>query len=220
MRQVPSPTRLSPEGTGNFLAQGLSAVDIDGDQLPEIIALGIFQIDFFTLSTNQLVFAFDEGLTLKSGWPHDTEIDCILQTMDHPLFVDLDNDGELEYIGPTAGVYDCVYVWNLDGSFFAPEIAPQGNLANPPEDTRPGGYMLLGDVDGNGYTDIVSAITPGNIVHSAYDGQGIVAWDRKGEILPGWPIDHNIVPRYSSLLSFLHKYTMHKKNCQHFYKFC
>jgi len=174
-----------PEGSGYFVVEGLSAVDIDGDHLPEIIASGWFQVNMWTFTSNQLIYAFDEGLTIMPGWPHDTELDVAMQSIPHPIFADLDNDAELECIGPSGGAY----VWNLDGTIFAPEIAPEGRLAIPPDQTGTGGSLLLVDINGDGYVEIASAIRPGSSLYSEYDGEGVVAWNRMGEFLPGWPID-------------------------------
>ncbi len=173
------------EGQGSFHIRQLSAVDIDGDHLAEIIAMGWFQIGLSTFTSNILIFAFDEGMTLMPGWPHDTQFDPGTSSVSHPLFADLDNDGELEYIG----FGDGIYAWNLDGTVFAPHISSEGRLAAPPDQIAMATEPMLIDADGDGYTDIGIALKPGGVLYSTYDGQGVGVWSRTGEILDGWPID-------------------------------
>lgn len=173
------------EGQGYFHIVHLSAVDIDGDHLAELIAMGWFQENIWTFTSNVLMYAFDDGMTPMPGWPHDTQLDPVTASVSHPLFTDLDNDGELEYVS----LGDGIYAWNLDGTVFAPHISSEGRMAAPPDQTAMTSGLMLIDADGDGYTDIGAALKPGNVLYSTYDGQGVGVWDRNGDVLDGWPID-------------------------------
>jgi len=173
------------EGPGYFHIAGLSAVDIDGDHLAEVIAMGWFQTDIWTMTSNILIYAFDDDLVPVPGWPHDTQFNPSSSNVSHPLFGDLDNDGELEYIGTGDGIF----VWNLDGTPFAPGISFEGKIAAPPDQTAMTANLMLVDGNGDGYTDVGVALRPSNSFYSTYDGQGVGIWDRHGDNLNGWPID-------------------------------
>ncbi|UCD95090.1 MAG: S8 family serine peptidase, partial [Candidatus Zixiibacteriota bacterium] len=165
------------DGSG-FACRGLSAYDIDGDSLLEMIALALHKDRGYWL------YAFDDGLNLKEGWPRELAIDdYLVPTM--PIFGDLDNDGETEYFCTYFDLsVSYVHVWNSDGSPYLPE-GENGLFATIP---RPGvlNMLLLADMNADGLADIVACLN--DDVFSTYKVQRVYAWDNQGNILPGFPL--------------------------------
>jgi len=158
--------------------RGMSAADIDNDGRRELIALG------FVASREYWLFALKDGLNLVDGWPHNLEISYYLvPTM--PVFADLDQDGQLEYISTSFTIsYGYVHAWNLDGSAFIPGN-PAGFFArtdHPAVNNMP----LVGDISGDNYPDII--LCANEDMFSTYQVQRIYAWDKSGTVLDGFPL--------------------------------
>ncbi|PKK83728.1 MAG: hypothetical protein CVT49_06830 [candidate division Zixibacteria bacterium HGW-Zixibacteria-1] len=161
-----------------FYCRGLTAYDIDNDDRPELIASG-----FYT-ETGYWLYAYDENLVLKPGWPHPMGIDdFIVPTV--PIFGDIDGDGAPEYFCADFDVsYSYVHAWNLDGSAFVPGN-PDGFFTIIP---RPGriNMLVLSDVNNDGRADIIACTN--DDLFFTYRVQRIYAWDLSGDLIGGFPI--------------------------------
>lgn len=171
----------------------MSAVDIDGDGVSELIIKGAY--DEGSSQTNFWMYAFDEGLTLVSGWPHDTEIDGFLNP-NQPVFADLDNDQQLEYI-ITYFEFTNSYVnaWRIDGTPLLGDTSSGGYFAacadpgmfNPP---------VISDGDGDGAPDILIGCGPD--LFGAFLSERIYGFNRTAGLLPGYPLSVVNEVRFSS----------------------
>lgn len=162
----------------SFSCQGISAYDIDGDCRLELIVFGLHQDKGFW------IYAFEDGLNLKPGWPHETGIDGFLVPT-VPIFGDIDDDGEPEYMCTYFDLsVSYVHVWNLNGTSFIPGN-PNGLFATI---SRPGvlNMPVLVDVNGDDELDIVACAN--DDMFFTYRAQRIYAWDRSGEPIPGFPL--------------------------------
>lgn len=163
-----------------FLVRSLSAVDMDQDGKLELIVFGNFQGP----PDSWWTYAFDENLTLKPGWPHNSGIDNYL-VPSVPVFADIDYDGSPEYFS-TAWELSTghVYAWHIDGSSYSGDSlqAILGATTNPTKLYSP----ILGDVDGDWSPDILACADPD--IFCTYELERIVAWDRNGQMVPGWPL--------------------------------
>ena len=172
-------TSIIPTMDGNrFNCRGMTAYDIDNDNRPELIAFG------FYVDKGHWLYAYDENLTLKTGWPHAMGIDdFMVPTI--PIFGDIDGDGSPEYFCSNFDVsYSYVHAWNLDGSAFMPGN-PDGFFTITP---RPGkiNMLLLSDVNNDGRADIIACTN--DDLFFTYRVQRIYAWDMSGDLLAGFPI--------------------------------
>ena len=190
--------------------------DIDGDKEPEIVD-----------SAGEHVYAWETDGSVVSGFP--VRLDPSLsrpqdRTRDNhikrgfsasPALGDLNGDGDLEIVVPALDQH--VYVWDGSGN---PMPGFPKKLRDP---AIPGAEIIttaaLGDVDGDGGTDIVTPTqefddnpsapaTPGggaaggfsnfltNFLANVLGGSGrTYAVDAQGDVLPGWPTAPNgIVP--------------------------
>ena len=165
---------------GSFTALGLSAADIDGDDKPELIVLARPQVD----AGHHWIFAFDEYLLLKDGWPHDTGIEYFWSTS-APVFADIDRDGTPEYF-MTWFDFELGYVsaWHLDGTPFLGQTESPVFAATPePAKLR---SPAIVDIDGDGQGEVVACATAD--IFQAYQIERVYAWDQAGRVLPGWPV--------------------------------
>ncbi len=164
----------------NFCSRSLTAADIDGDGKLELIVLG----RFMTEAGNYWIYAFDEDLTLKPGWPRNTHINSFL-VPPAPIFGDIDGDGGLEYfLSFFELVQGMIYGWNIDGSPYS------GFSANPvfASTNDPGRiyYSLMADINGDTYPEIISSVK--DDIFDSYNVERIEAWDKNGNELENWPI--------------------------------
>ena len=162
----------------SFTCMDITAYDIDRDNKPELLVYGYYEDFGFQL------YAFDEGLQLKSGWPHNMGIGTfVLPTT--PIFGDINNDGTPEYFC-TYFDFSSSYIlaWNLDGTSFVPgsiggffATVPQPSILN---------MLMLADMNADGQTDLVACAI--NDVFFTYNVQRIYCWDKNAGILPGFPL--------------------------------
>ncbi|UCD16744.1 MAG: S8 family serine peptidase, partial [Candidatus Zixiibacteriota bacterium] len=165
---------------GFFEAENISAVDMDGDGKLELVVSGHYDNDL----GHFWIFTFDENLTLKPGWPHDTGIDNFV-VVSSPIFGDIDTDGSMEYMLTMWELsYGQVFSWHIDGSAFAGDsnsaiftVTPNPGKIHSP---------LLADLNDDGLPDLLACAGPD--VFLTYNVERIVAWDERGEVLSGWPL--------------------------------
>lgn len=172
-------TSIAPMMNGTrFNCRGMTAYDIDNDDRLELIVFG------FYVDKGYWLYAYDENLILKTGWPHAMGIDdFMVPTI--PIFGDIDADGSPEYFCGNFDVsYSYVHAWNLDGSAFVPGN-PDGFFTITP---RPGkiNMLLLSDVNNDGRADIIACTN--DDLFFTYRVQRIYAWDMSGDLLAGFPI--------------------------------
>lgn len=162
-----------------FDCLGISAVDIDGDETSELILFGRYNTQGYYL------YAFEEGLSLMQGWPQALGVVSSL-ALSVPVFVDLDQDNELEYV-TTYFDQDETFIraWNLDGMPMSTPLPTPGmvvRLGNATID-----FLIMTDVSGDGRVDIVASVH-GAVLNLTNPRQRLFAWDGGGALLPGFPI--------------------------------
>ncbi|MBN2227588.1 MAG: S8 family serine peptidase [candidate division Zixibacteria bacterium] len=166
--------------SGAFKCENISAIDIDADSKQELIVLGSYDNsigDFW-------IFAFDENLTLKPGWPHNTGIDNYVLASS-PIFADIDTDGSLEYfITMWELAYSQVYAWHIDGAAYTGDSSTAifATSPNPAKIHAP----VLSDMNDDGLPDVVVCLGPD--IFYTYNVERILAWDINGDVLSGWPM--------------------------------
>ena len=142
---------------------GISAGDITGDGIPEIIALSYYQLHVFDLSGNLL-----DGFPLEN--PGTT------YSYSQPILYDLDDDGLREIIwGGCTGNAGAVFAVNEDAS----------SVTGWPQTTNYWifGTVSLGDIDQDGSLDVVV----GDQIGSGTPVDHIFAWDSAGNDIAGFP---------------------------------
>jgi len=164
----------------------MSAVDIDNDGKAELILTG------YPNSTvaSYWVFAFDEGLVLEPGWPHDTKVDNFLLVANGPVFGDLDGDGYLEYVISYNHITDgYLLAWHLDGSPVVGDTTSNGFLAgaeSPANFTTP----VIADVDADNSPDVIVASASG--ISPVYVFvERVCGFSGNGSTVIGYPIVAN-----------------------------
>jgi subtilisin family serine protease len=168
-----------------YTAVNLSAADVDGDGTLELIVLAAPSADAAGLCPGTYhLFAFDENLALRPGWPHDTKIDCVYDTS-LPVFGDMDGDGVQEYF-ITSFNWDAglVSAWHLDGT---PFLGGAGAAVFATTfDAARLRAPVLADLDGDNLQELVACATTG--FPNGYPYDRLYAWDHQGRVLPGWPV--------------------------------
>jgi subtilisin family serine protease len=169
---------LIQKNGSDFKCLGMSGCDIDHDGINELILYGLYN-DY-----GYWIYAFDEGLELIDGWPHDMAIDpFVVPTV--PIFGDIDDDGEYEYLTTYFDLSaSYVLAWNLDGTPYIP-TNDNGLLATTPEPSVMN-MLLVADIDGDNRTDIIACAD--NDLFNTYKAQRIYAWDNEGKPLAGFPL--------------------------------
>src|SRR5205807_2074659 len=140
------------------------------------------------LGEDRKVFFVHHDPTKHKGWPIaiDANGDGLIDGGGEPPphMVDLDGDNVMELVQATAA--GRVYAFRHDGTLapgFPVRIDPAFSavpLRTKTNHLKTGilGSPVLADLDGDGFLDIVVA---------AMD-QHVYAWDRHGNLLPGWPV--------------------------------
>jgi subtilisin family serine protease len=129
----------------------MSAVDIDYDTKYELILFGLLQDDY-------KIYAFDENLALKPGWPHSSGIAGFFAPS-APLFADINVDSSIDYFVSYWDLdFAYVYGWQIDGTPFG------NNASSPLFATTPNPGILyppiIADMDSDGYPDMVACAEP------------------------------------------------------------
>lgn len=152
-----------PQELDYFPGAGVSAGDITGDGLPEIVSLSYHKLHVFDLSGN-----------LLPGFP--VENPGFTYSYSQPVIYDLDGDGYNDIIwGGCAASTGAVFAVKNDGSALAgwPQMVNYWIF----------GTVSLGDLDQDGSLDVVI----GDQVGSGTPVNQIYAWDASGNNLPGFP---------------------------------
>lgn len=163
----------------------LSAVDIDGDGISELIRYGR-NVDYGGGEDIQWLWAFDENLQEVPGWPHNTNISTFW-AMGMPMFGDLDEDGIPEYVAihPTID-HSIIRAWNIDGTSFLGDNSINGFLASTISPGFGANQVILCDVNGNGFADITSTVAPD--LWFTYGLERISGFTATGENLSDFPL--------------------------------
>lgn len=165
---------------GEFQPHYLSAADVDCDGQREIIVYGADMQS----GGHYLIYAFEGDLSYVPGWPHDTGLDNDVITS--PVFFgDVYTDGTLEYFVTMWELSTSnVFAWRIDGTPLLGDTlyAVFSGPDNPSILRAP----MIADMSGDGFPDIVSVAAVD--LFGTYNIVRLVAWDRFGEALPGYPI--------------------------------
>ncbi|MCF7857745.1 MAG: FG-GAP-like repeat-containing protein [Candidatus Cloacimonetes bacterium] len=142
---------------------GISAGDVTGDGIPEIVALSYNSLHVYDLEGNLM-----DGFPLSNaGYTY---------SYSQPILYDLDADGVREIIwGGCSSAAGAVFAVNNDAS--SVEGWPQ------PTDQWIFGTVSLGDIDQDGNLDVVV----GDQVSSGTPMDYIYAWDATGNAIDGFP---------------------------------
>jgi len=162
----------------DFRLQGMLAYDIDNDDIQELIVYGYYN-DY-----GYWIYAFEDGLNIITGWPHDMGIDTYVVPTS-PIFADVDGDNEAEYFCTYFDISTSyVLAWNLDGTSFVPN-SQNGFFAVTPEPSVMN-MLLLADIDGDHSVDVVACAD--NDMFDTFDAQRVYAWDMNGDLISGFPL--------------------------------
>jgi subtilisin family serine protease len=170
----------------------ISAVDIDADEKLELIVMAYVDNNLGT----HWVYAFDENLILKPGWPHNTGINSYL-VPPGPIFADINRDGNLEYLMTAFELNQAhIHAWHLDGSSYAGDssVPILAGTVNPGILSSP----ILADITGDSFPELIAHAK--RDVYHTYKVERLIAWDRYGQMLDGWPII--LVPEGGDYLTF------------------
>lgn len=159
--------------------QGMSAQDIDGDGVCELLIHGNYPATGFWM----YAFESDGGVHPVSGWPRNLDMDAYLVPTS-PIFGDFDGDQELEYF---TTYYDFsesyILAWEADGTPIVSDNA-DGRFARLPNPSILS-ILLLADMDDDRIPDVVASAN--NDVFALFRVQRPYAWNYRAEIIDGFP---------------------------------
>jgi hypothetical protein len=159
------------------------AVDIDNDDIHELILCGLFTN--MIAPTENWIWAFDYGLALKPGWPHNFGYAFwIAASISLVGFGDLNSDGVLEYFVGFNHFETGLRGWNLNGTTFP---GGQDTLGLFAELLNPGWIHapIIADVDGDGNSDVL--VGASQSTYREFLSERILAYNQQGQVLPGFP---------------------------------
>jgi hypothetical protein len=117
------------------------------------------------------------------GWPKKFK-DRINYLVNYPAAGDIDGDGYPDLVFTISSMTDGeIYVFRYDGTPYRPNLSEDGSFFAGASGAF--GCAVLGDVDGNGITDIV--VRAGSFFPSV-EYERIFAFDRDAQVLHGWPV--------------------------------
>jgi hypothetical protein len=167
-----------PKVTGSELSwTGLMSspviADIDNDGKKEII---LAYSEGFLGSNNiySCLTVYNYNGDIMSGWPVKIPVSSSkLPIATTPVVSDLDGDGNMEII------YECVnlYVLNKNGNLLPgwPQVIGDGSYNSP----------IVADINNDGQNEIIA--TSFVKTSSIYGKMGVFAFNKAGQLLPGWP---------------------------------
>jgi hypothetical protein len=164
----------------------MTAADIDRDGKLELIVSGFFA-DPPVITYDYQIFAYDDGLILKDGWPRDLGIDARLLAPGSPIFGDLDGDSTLEYIMLHNDLeFGYIHAWHIDGVPFSGDTSSaDGMFAITPERACLAAPLMV-DCDADGLTDIT--VTSGGGLYMAPMVERIMAFNQYAAYDDGYPL--------------------------------
>ncbi len=179
--------------------RGLSAFDIDGDGIHEMIINGAYD------GGGNVICALKYGFQVVTGWPHDMELDDYL-TPTVPIFADIDGDDVPEYFTSYFDYSESfIFAWHIDGTPIMTEgtdghfiKVPHPALLNMP---------LVADIDGDLSPDIIARAN--NDLFSSFTAQRLYAWNNQARPIDRFPIVLNekdfVTSRYTPTIGDINK---------------
>lgn len=148
----------------------LSSGDVNGDDIPEIIACSFWAL-----------YVFDIKANIFDGFPYVFEQDVRSVSYSNPILADLDEDGLNEIVVATCNNQPqtdagAVYVLNGDGTLLNgwPQYVMRWIFAP----------VSVADINSDGHLEVIV----GDQVLSDYPDDYVCAWNANGEFLDGYPV--------------------------------
>jgi WD40 repeat protein len=157
---------MPPFSTGEISAVNNSlpiSGDINRDSSLEVIVVG----------SDGKIYAWDSYMNLLPGFPIETGASNIKA---NPVLGDINNDGFLEIV---LAYQDRVYAYSFNGTvldYFLVTVIHPGGATDLIESSP-----ILGDVDGDGYPDIIIGTTDNRVL----------AYNKDGRMVDGFPLTVN-----------------------------